>query len=95
MKIEDIEEKVRSYRWLKDIADNYRNMIATMEREKDCFRLYKFAYATRGDTEVFDINPHRSIPVSYLQAGINDALRGIEDEMRQLASELNKINIEL
>ena len=95
MKFEEIEEKVSSYRWLKGIADNYQKMIDLMEREQDYFRLYKMQYAARGDLQVFDINPHRSIPVKYLQDGLREALKGIDQELAQLKSELKEWNIEV
>lgn len=95
MKYEEIEKMVSEYCWLRDIADNYRRMIACMEREQEYFRLYSLEYSARGDVEKFDINAHRSIPVKYLIEGLGVALSGIEEEMKQLKSKLDAINVEV
>lgn len=95
MKYEEIEKMVSEYCWLRDIADNYRRMIACMEREQEYFRLYSLEYSARGDVEKFDINSHRSIPVKYLIEGLGVALSGIEEEMKQLKSKLDALNIEV
>lgn len=95
MKYEEIEKMVSEYCWLRDIADNYRRMIACMEREQGYFRLYNLEYSARGDVEKFNINPHRSIPVKYLIEGLGVALSGIEEEIKQLKSKLDAINVEV
>lgn len=95
MKYEDIENMVSEYCWLLDIADKYRQMIACMEREQEYFRLHSLEYSARGDVRKFDINCHRSIPVKYLIEGLGVALSGIEEEMKQLKSKLDAINVEV
>ena len=95
MNIKHLEDKVSEYRWLKKIYDNYIDMIHLMGLESDYFRLYEFTYAARGDVRKFEINPHRSIPTSYLKAGLEHACKDIENEMNIIKEELYKFGVEL
>ena len=95
MKYDEIEQKVQSYRWLKSIAKDYREMIDLINREKEHLRVEKIAYTARGDMQYLDLNCHRTIPGHYIADGLKDALVGIDEEIKQLKAELEAINIEL
>ena len=95
MKYDEIEKKVQSYRWLEEIAKEYRTMIDRINAEKDYFRGEKIAYTARGDMQYLDLNCHRTIPGHYIADGLKEALTGIDEEIKQLKAELEAINIEL
>ena len=95
MKYDEIEKKVQSYRWLEEIAKDYRAMINRINAEKDYFRVEKIAYTARGDMQYLDLNCHRTIPWHYIADGLKEALIGIDEEIKQLKAELEAINIEL
>lgn len=95
MKYDEIEQKVQSYRWLQGIAKEYREMIDRIHAEKEYFRVEKIAYTARGDMQYLDLNCHRTIPSHYIAEGLQEALAGIEDEIKQLAAEMKAIDIEL
>ena len=95
MKYDEIEQKVQSYRWLKSIAKDYREMIDRIHAEKDYFRVEKIAYTARGNMQYLDLNCHRTIPSHYIAEGLQEALAGIEDEIKQLEAEMKSIDIEL
>ena len=95
MKYDEIEQKVQSYRWLKSIAKDYREMIDRIHAEKDYFRVEKIAYTARGDMRYLDLNCHRTIPGHYIAEGLQEALAGIEDEIKQLEAVMKAIDIEL
>lgn len=87
-RFEELQTKVNYYKWLKSIANNYHYMIRLIESEKDFFTIYSFSYAARGDVMPFNVNPHRTIPSSYIKQGLEDAVMGIEQEMKELETEL-------
>ena len=86
--LEKLQTKIDHYKWLSDIADKYRNMIKLIESEKDFFVIYGFSYAARGDIRDFDINPNRTISNSYIKQGLEDAVKGVEQEIKELETEL-------
>ena len=87
-KFDELAEKVRHYRWLQGIADKYRDMIGLIEREKEFFTIEGFSYSARGDTKVFSINNHRTIPYRFIQDGLRLELLDIEMEMKNIEIEL-------
>ena len=95
MKYDKIEQKVQSYRWLQGIAKEYREMIDRIHAEKEYFRVEKIAYTARGDMRYLDLNCHRTIPYHYIAEGLQEALAGIDEEIKQLKAELEAINIEV
>ena len=95
MKYDEIEQKVQSYRWLQGIAKRYREMINRIYAEKEYFRVDKIAYTARSDTQYLDLNCHRTIPYHYIAEGLQEALAGIDEEIKQLKAELEAINIEV
>ena len=95
MKYDEIEKKVQSYRWLEEIAKDYRAMIDRINREKDYFKVNKIAYTARGDMQYLDLNCHRTIPGHYIADGLKEAMTGIDEELKQIKVELEGMNIEL
>ena len=95
MKYDEIEKKVQSYRWLESIAKEYRAMIDHINSEQDYFKVKKIAYTARGDMRYLDMNCHRTIPYHYIAEGLQEALAGIDEEIKQLKAELEAINIEV
>ena len=95
MKYDEIEKKVQNYRWLVRIAKEYRELIDRIHAEKEHFRVEKIAYTARGDMRYFDLNCHRTIPYHYIADGLQEALAGIDEEIKQQKAELEAINIEV
>lgn len=95
MKYDEIEQLVQSYRWLKRIAKDYRKMIDRIHAERDYFKVEKIAYTARGDMQYLDFNCHRTIPSHYIAEGLQETLAGIEDEIKQIETEMKAIGIEL
>lgn len=95
MKYDEIEKKVQEYRWLGGIAKEYRAMINRIRAQKEHFRVEKIAYTARSDMQYLDMNGHRTIPYHYIADGLQDALTGVEEEIKQLKAELEAINIEV
>lgn len=87
-KFDELAEKVHHYRWLQGIADEYRDMIGLIEREKEFFTIEAFSYSARGDTRVFSINNHKTIPYWFILDGLQSELRDIEMEMKNIEIEL-------
>lgn len=87
-KFDELEQKVRHYRWLQGIADNYENMLKLIDREKDYFTIYGLTYAARGDTNNFQVNPHRTIPYKFIYDGLKVALETINTEIAECEKEL-------
>lgn len=82
-----LDEKLGHYRWLKDIEASYEKMIALIDKEKDFFTVCGFSYAARGDVLCFDVNPHRTIPPTYILEGLKAALDNIKKEIAELEKE--------
>ena len=57
-------------------------------REGDHFRLCSFSYSARGDEQKFEVNPHRTIPFTFIRDGLKEALARISEEMAQIEKEL-------
>lgn len=89
-KFDELQDKMRHYKWLCDIAHEYKSMIDCIEREKECFRIYGFSYAARGDVRTFNVNPHRTIPYSYIKDGLSAALADVEKEIAEKEIELKE-----
>ena len=87
-KFDDLEQKIRHYRWLQGIADNYESMLKLIDREKDYFIIYGLTYAARGDTTNFQVNPHRTIPYKYIYDGLKAELEAINAEIAECEKEL-------
>ena len=93
MTIQEIEEKankIRTYRWLEKIKQDYLDMIARIEREGEYFIVRGIVFSARGDTEKFDINPHRSINSRFISEGLMGAVRKLDEEISQLKEDIEK-----
>lgn len=88
MKFDELEQKIRHYRWLKDIAESYQDMVHLIERERDNFTINAFSYSARGDGTVFQVNPHRTIPYKYILDGLKAELETINAEITECEKDL-------
>lgn len=95
MKYNEIENKVLSYRWLESISKEYREMLDHISSEQEYFRVEKIVYTARGDMQYFNLNCHHTISGHYIADGLKEALIGVDEEIKQLKTELEAINIEL
>lgn len=89
-KFDELENKMKHYKWLCDIAREYKSMIDCIEREKEHFIIYNISYAARGDLRTFSVNPHRTIPYSFIKDGLSSALTDIEKEIAEMEIELKE-----
>ena len=85
---EKLRERIDHYRWLNGIAQEYRRMINLINANGEFFTIYGFSYATNGDVVSFNVNPHRTIPYSFIKDGLEAALNGVEKEMKEMEIEL-------
>lgn len=90
IKFRELLDKLKHYAWLCDIAHEYKSMIDCIEREKEYFVIYDFSYAARGDVRTFKVNPHRTIPYSYIKDGLSAALANVEKEIAEKEIELKE-----
>lgn len=84
--LDELEDIIRTYHWLKEIAESYKNSIELMDKEKDYFDVYAIIYSARSDPRKMEINPHRTIPVKYLRDGLQEALDGVLKEIEEMES---------
>lgn len=89
-KFDELEHKVRHYRWLRDIERIYTEMLDLINKEKEYFTIEGFSYSARGDTETFDLNPHRTIPYVYIRDGLEAARDNIRKELSECEQELKE-----
>ena len=88
--IDDIERKIKHYRWLQGFAKQYEDFIDLIEREKDYLQIHRIEYSAREDsTHKFNLNPHRSIPNEYIRNGLQVVLYKIKSEMEEIEEELH------
>lgn len=87
-KFYELQNKMYHYKWLCNIAREYKSMIDCIEREKEFFIVYGFSYSARGDITTFNVNPHRTIPYSFIRDGLSAALADIEKEIAEEEKEL-------
>ena len=88
MTFKEIEDKVRTYKWLQGIAKDYQSMLEKIVTNEDCFTVEGILYSNCGDTQQFNLNTHRSIPVRYIKEGLKDILDSIRREMAEIEKEL-------
>ena len=88
MKFDELEQKIKHYRWLKEIAEHYNDMVSLIEREKDHFKIEAFSYSARGDARVFQANPHRTIPYKFILDGLKAELETINAEITECEKDL-------
>ena len=85
---DELEKKVRHYRWLQDVAKVYKDMIDLIEREKEYFTIQSFSYSARGDVRRFQVNSHHTIPYTYIRDGLKAELETINAEIAECEKEL-------
>lgn len=88
--LNDIDRKIRHREWLEGISKEYEEMISFIEREHEHFRIYGLSYAARGDIRIFNINPHRTIPYTFILNGLKAALKDVNKEIAELKRELSR-----
>ena len=89
-KFDELQDKMRYYKWLCNIAHEYKSMIDCIEREKESFVIHGLTYSARGDVTTFNVNPHRTIPYSFIKDGLSAALADIEKEIAEKEIELKE-----
>ena len=97
---EELQRKIRHWRWLEEIKQEYESMIKMIDHEKDYFTIRSFTYTTRGDarsfpandtyTSKFQINPHRSIPYTFIRDGLKAELETICQEIEDCKREIEQ-----
>ena len=90
MKFEELEKKMESYRWIRAIADEYRQAIQMIEAEKEYFRVEEILYSARSDTRQLHINCHRTIPYTFIRDGLNAAYANVLIELGELEEQLKE-----
>lgn len=88
-KFDELERKVRHYRWLQGIAAEYEDMLKLINREKDHFTIEGFSYSARGDVRNFNVNGHRTIPYTFIRDGLQAELNNINIEIAECEKELD------
>ena len=98
---DELQAKVRHYRWLEEIKREYEDMLGLMEREKDYFTIQSFTYTARGDstpfpkTSTYQLNPHRSIPYTFIRDGLKAELETICREIEDYKGEIAGVEYNL
>ena len=93
MKIAQIEKKaeqIRTLRWLEKIQEDYRILFDRIEREKEYFIVQALHFTARGDGEVVNFNPHRTIPYTYIRDGLWEVIVTLNKEIAELVAEIEK-----
>lgn len=88
-KFERMAADVRRYRWLKDIAADYKQMVELIEREREHFIICGFSYEARSEPRSFSVNPHRSISYTYILHGMRAALGDINKEITEYEKKID------
>lgn len=93
--IKKLNDFLKEYNWLKDIAKDYEKIIKIIEKEKNHFVINGFVYSARGPIENFiignrtlNINPHYTIPYTYVLEGVKAALNEINKRLIEIEQNL-------
>ena len=81
--------------WLQMIAKEYRTFIDRIRQEGEYFVVQGIGYTARGDGKVFYLNSHRPIKTSFILEGMLDALRSVEEEIKEIKTSLKSVQVEL
>jgi len=95
MKAEKYNEMVNHLHWLEGIAERYDEHIKLIEHEYKYYTVQSIGYTARGEGRVFDINPHRPIPLSYIYKGLSEVLSSVNKEIKELHEQLKEVIVEL
>lgn len=93
MTIEEIEKKhnqVGKLRWLEDIMQNYKQVVARIDREKEFFIISEILFMARGDEEKMHINCHWSIDARFIRDGLVEAIDNLAVEIEELKKEIEE-----
>lgn len=88
-KFEMLEQDIRHYRWLKEISERYQQMIDLIEREREHFIICGFSYEARSEPVSFNVNPHRSIPYTFILDGMKAALGDVNKEIAEYEKKID------
>lgn len=92
MTIKDLESKVKSYRWLKDILSDYEKYEKRLSKEPENVRIEKIAFTCRGPQEEFFFNPHRAPNAIVLLDALRVSINNIKVEMKEIEDSLPDID---
>ena len=88
-KFEELKHKVETYEMMKAVANDYRNFIELIDRERDYFRVEEIIYSARGDNRKLNLNSYYApIPYTVIRDGLQSALEKLEAEMSEMEKEL-------
>ena len=88
-KFEELKHKVETYEMMKAVANDYRNVIELIDRERDYFRVEEIIYSARGDSRKLHLNPYYApIPYTVIRDGLQAALKKLEAEMSEMEKKL-------
>ena len=88
-------DRLRHLQWLKEIAKDYKEYVAEIEKAGEDFTIEAIGYSNRGPSTPMRINPHRPIKAKYLRDALYDALSDLEDEIAKLKTKLKSVTVEL
>ena len=94
MKIEELENKIRKFRWLQEVADKHRDMIKTIRENEETFTVGSIGYSViiggMQDYQHFNVCMYKNIFTRYVKEGLSASLGSIEKEMEELRVEIEK-----
>lgn len=83
-------ELFRTLEWLKEIHTRYSEMLAFLNEHDDVV-IDSIHFRKNGDSEVFQLNRHRSIDRRYIIEALEDALAKLKAEMITLNDAIEKL----
>ena len=90
MTIEQIIEKnnqIKTLKWLEYIAQSYEDAVALIEKYP-AFTVTAIGYTCRGDGEVLNINPHRSLDNRIIAHALKEAAERVRIEANDLKAKI-------
>lgn len=92
MKASELSDKIRTYRWLKELAEDYDRQLNRLKKEGDAVKVDYVCFTCRSDRiEQIKFNCHRTIsPVPFIKA-IRECLNDVRKEMGALREEIEKV----
>lgn len=89
MTSEEYLAKLNRLRWLNGIANDYKEHLKMITKEKDYFRVYGIQYAARSDPSMMDVNSN-FFPVSCIEQGLVQGLLKVNTEIYALKEEIKE-----
>ena len=93
MTIAQIEEKhdlIRTLKWLERIRGDYAKAIERIDKEGEHFTITGIGFESHNEGEVIHINPHRTINPRYIRNALSLAVKGLNEEIKQLKKEIER-----